>query len=341
MRGRPSALPAVRKGVDATPAVSVDDTRAIAFGQGDDIVAHASIGARRQVVDHRSRRLFGASPIGADFATRTTLDPPRDVLPGDCLARFCVDHAAVPMGNCSGPRVEWESVQRGTPETDRSDDESGLDHVRGSVVVHFEAGHRPITQDGPGSRVETEHEAAVVVACSSVDEGAQERDRRVVGVRLVADWIADDDVCRKVDQCGDLADGERGLRRAASSEDDDFSHGARPEGIERVIGYVGGRERVGVGEENACDVERDVPVADHHRAVSGQIDGETCGVGMTVVPGDEVTGTDVSGTVLAGDSDRLRHRRAVREHDRVVRRREVVGSHVHADIDPEQVPESR
>ena len=61
---------------------------------------------------------------------------------------------------------------------------------------------------------------------------------------------------------------ERGLRRSAATEQDDFLDCGVAEGLDRVVGGVGRRDLVGVEHEHAGDVDRDVAVADHDGALA-------------------------------------------------------------------------
>ena len=116
-----------------------------------------------------------------------------------------------------------------------------------------------------------------------------------------------------------LGVGEGGLRGSAAAEDDDLGHAAVGEHLERVVGGVGGRELRRREHEHAGDVERDVAVADHHRALGRQqIELEIGVVGVAVVPADELGGGVRAGELFAGDAQRPVGGRAGRVDDRVV-----------------------
>jgi hypothetical protein len=55
--------------------------------------------------------------------------------------------------------------------------------------------------------------------------------------------------------------------------------------------------------EHPRDVERDVAVADHDRALAGKIELQVLEVRVAVVPGDELRGSPRAGEVLAGDPE--------------------------------------
>ena len=109
------------------------------------------------------------------------------------------------------------------------------------------------------------------------------------------------------------------LGRSAAADDDDLRDAAAGEHLEGMVGGVGGRELGGRQHEHARDVERDVAVADDHRALGrDEVDLEVGVVGMAVVPADELGGGVGAGEVLAGDAERPVGRRAGGVDDRVV-----------------------
>ena len=106
-----------------------------------------------------------------------------------------------------------------------------------------------------------------------------------------------------------------------------------------MIGDVGLREIVGIGHQDACDVERDVAVADDDRALPGQVEGEVGEVGVAVVPGDEFGGRHRAGQLFAGDAEPLIGGRPDGIDDRVVAGGQFVVADVLADLDVKEVTE--
>ena len=85
-----------------------------------------------------------------------------------------------------------------------------------------------------------------------------------------------------------------------------------------MVGDVGVGQHVGVGDQNACDVERDVAVADDDGPGAGQVGRYLLEVRVRVVPADEIDRGDAAGQLFAGDVQRPIRLRADRVDDRVV-----------------------
>ena len=116
---------------------------------------------------------------------------------------------------------------------------------------------------------------------------------------------------------------------------------ARGERLDRVVGGVGRRELVGVEHQHPRDVDRDVPVADHDRALARQVERLVGVRGVAVVPGDELGGGDRPRAVVARDSQPVVGRRADRVDDRVVALEQVLRRHVGAELDAAEEAEAR
>ena len=71
-----------------------------------------------------------------------------------------------------------------------------------------------------------------------------------------------------------------------------------------MVGDVGLSERVGLGYQDAGDVECDVAVADDNCPGAGQIGRYLLEVRMSVVPAHEVDRGDAAGQLFAGDVQR-------------------------------------
>ena len=95
-----------------------------------------------------------------------------------------------------------------------------------------------------------------------------------------------------------------------------------------MVGDVGTGKLVGVGHQNARDVERDVAVADDNSPGAGQVGRYLLEVWMGVVPADEVDRGDAAGQLFARDVQRSIRLRADRVDDRVV----LLGQFGRADV---------
>ncbi len=111
--------------------------------------------------------------------------------------------------------------------------------------------------------------------------------------------------------------------------------------LQRVVGDVGGGQHVGVGDQDAGHVERDVAVADHHGPPGGEVGRHLLEVRVRVVPADEVDGGDAAGQILTGDVQRPVGLRADGVDHRVVALGQLVGLHVLADDDVAEEAEPR
>ena len=98
-----------------------------------------------------------------------------------------------------------------------------------------------------------------------------------------------------------------------------------------MVGDIGLGQHVGVGHQDARDVDRDIAVADHHRAAAGQVGRHLLEVRVRVVPTDEVDGGDTAGQLLTGDAQGAVGLRADGVDHRVVVLGEFVGLHVLTD----------
>ncbi len=126
--------------------------------------------------------------------------------------------------------------------------------------------------------------------------------------------------------------GERRLRRAAATEDDDLLDPGVGELLDRVVRGIGCMQ-LAVGEgEHPGDVGGDVAVADHDDALRSQVELVVGEVGVGVVPGDELGGRVRAGQVLAGDPEPAIGRGAVGGDDRVIALLELGDGDVSADV---------
>ena len=103
-----------------------------------------------------------------------------------------------------------------------------------------------------------------------------------------------------------------------------------------------GRELGRREHEHARDVERDVAVADHDRALGReQVELEVGVVGVAVVPADELGRGMRAGQIFAGDPERPVRRRAGRVDDRVVVLAQILARDVLAEGDVAEVAKAR
>ncbi len=308
--------------------------------------------------------LRGALLVGADDAGGPALDPACGVHPGQGLVRFRVHDPAFLVGEDAARLVERQ-IGDGTPPVADRPQAGGRGQGLGLPgAVRLEAadgvgqfgafeGDRvdpavPVQRDGCGE--EAQHDPLVVLGrgpagealdlfdlqCDPwfdggvVDEGPAGRVEFGVG-------RVDDDV-----DAPELTEGQQfrigvgGLGGSAPSHDDDLADVRRAQGGDGVIGHVGLRQLVRVGDQCPRDVEGDVAVADDHRAFAGQVEGAVGVVGVPVVPGDELGGGVRAGQVLAGHvqvpvgggTDGVDHGVVVREQFLVAD----VGAHL--DVEP-------
>ena len=108
-----------------------------------------------------------------------------------------------------------------------------------------------------------------------------------------------------------------------------------------MIGDVGRGQHVGIGDEDARHVQRDVAVADHDSATARNIGRHLLEVRVRVVPADEVDGRDAAGQVLARNAQRPVGLRADGVDHRVVALGQLGGLHMVADHDVAEEPEPR
>ena len=135
---------------------------------------------------------------------------------------------------------------------------------------------------------------------------------------------------------------ERRLHRPAAAEHHDLL--ARRDAaiaVDRLVGRVGRRELLRGEREHARDVDRDVAVPDHDRALAREVELEVLEVGVAVVPGDERRGRPRAGQVLAGDAEPPVGLRADGVDDRVVEREQLLVRDVAADLDVAEEAEAR
>lgn len=118
----------------------------------------------------------------------------------------------------------------------------------------------------------------------------------------------DDDIhAFQVGQLTQLQRGERGLQRPAPANDDDFFYTTRAQRFQSVVGDVGDGERVGIGDQDARDVQRDVAVADHHGPGARQIGEISAKLGCALYQPTKSTAATLPGRsspgMLRGRSD--------------------------------------
>ena len=145
----------------------------------------------------------------------------------------------------------------------------------------------------------------------------------------------------EVAEFAQLERGERSLQRSAPADDDHFLDPAVVQRLQRVIGDVGRGEHVGIGDQDARHVQRDVAVADDDGAPARNVGRHLLEVRVRVVPADEVDGGHAAGQVLAGNAQRPVGLRADGVDHRVVALGQLGGLHMVADHDVAEEPEPR
>ncbi|SKY16312.1 Uncharacterised protein [Mycobacteroides abscessus subsp. abscessus] len=357
-------------GVDVLPTREVDAMGAAVGHQIRDVVCRGRClrqDALDKVGDHRFGSLLPAQPVAPDTACRATLDPSGHVQAADDLAVDTRLHPALDVGYHAAHLVERDVVDGHSAITDRAQHESGLEvdavvgrndrDVLACLGVDIAHGVQffdlPVAGQLRRRRQEAEDDALVALGGGALRELLREpqfgRDRRiqfVVGVRglrhrVECELVRIDDHVDAVDltQREELTVGVGRLRDPASPEEHHLANVRLAERCEGVIGDVGLGEVVGIGHQNAGDVERDVAVADDDRALAGQIEAEVGEVGMTVVPGDELGRRHRTRQVLAGDTEPLVRWGSDRIDDGVVAGGEFVVADVFTDLDVEEVAE--
>ena len=122
-------------------------------------------------------------------------------------------------------------------------------------------------------------------------------------VQLEVGRIDDDVGACELAQLADLDRRPCRLYRPAAADDENLADAGAVDRLDRGVGGVGRRQLLGRQGEHARDVERDVPVSDHHRALVRKVELELLVVGMAVVPGDEFGCGPGAGQILAGDPE--------------------------------------
>ena len=144
----------------------------------------------------------------------------------------------------------------------------------------------------------------------------------------------DDDVrARQLAHLAELGGRPRRLHRPAAPEDDDLADPRADDRLDRRVRRVGRRELLLRQSQHARDVERDVPVADHDRALRREIEPELLEVRVAVVPGDELGRGPRPRKILARDPEPPVGLRADRVDHRVVPFGELRLRDVAADLD--------
>ena len=132
----------------------------------------------------------------------------------------------------------------------------------------------------------------------------------------------DDDVCaREIAELPHLDGRPRGLHGAAAAEDEDLLHARGVDRLDRTVGRVSRRELLRRQRQHPRDVERDVPVPDHDRALVGEVELEMLKSGWPLYQAtNAVAGHGLGGPhrgSRAGDRSALpTHRRSRRRRPR-------------------------
>ena len=115
-------------------------------------------------------------------------------------------------------------------------------------------------------------------------------------VRPLTEGALDDDIdIRQSAERHQLPDRERTLPGAAPGQDDDLTNRAAAQLVQRMLGNIGRAQGCLVQDEDPCDVQRDIAVADDHRPLRVQRERGLGVIGMAVVPVDEIGGGNAAG----------------------------------------------
>ncbi len=93
---------------------------------------------------------------------------------------------------------------------------------------------------------------------------------------------------RQLAQLAQLRIRECRLHRAPATEHHHLLDPRSRQHRQRVIRGVGRSQLRRVQHQHPCDVDRDVAIADHDRALAAEVEAELGRVGVAVVPGDEL-----------------------------------------------------
>ena len=191
---------------------------------------------------------------------------------------------------------------------------------------------------------EAEHDAPVALA--SWSSGGRAERRQLLADHDVIDELGqvgaldvDVDVVT-AEQPDELRQRERRLGRTAPAEQHDLAHGALPQGLQSVVGDVGGREAGGVRRQDAGDVEGDIAVAHDDGPLAAQVERVVRMLRVAVVPSHEVGRRGAARQLLPRDAERTVLRGAGRVDDRVVVLEQVVVRELRADVHVEEVAET-
>ena len=143
----------------------------------------------------------------------------------------------------------------------------------------------------------------------------------------------------EVTEFAQLQRGEGGLQRSAATDDHDLLDAAFVQRLQRVVGDVGVGQQVGIGDEDARDIQGDVAVADDDGPARRQVGRHLLEMRVRVVPAHEVHGRDAAGQILAGDVQRPVGLRADGVDHRVVAFGQLARMNVFADRDVAEEPE--
>ena len=297
------------------------------------------------------RRVF---LVRADDSGRPALDP------AGAIGALGSGDAAAVVRDRAAPLVERNVRDADAAVPDAAEDEAGLERLvlvrrhRDEPAVAFfhlvtdelHRFHLRFAVDRDGRMEEQEANDERLPARFTCGELAQDvhvaSDMRVALVGAFDVRRFDADVGRgELTHLLQLLCRPRCLRRSAPADDHDLAYRRRADRVDRRIGRVGRRELLGSQRQHARDVERDVTVADHHRALDVQIERQLLVIGMAVVPRDELRRRPRAGQVFAGNAEPLVGLRAKGIDDCVVQGEEFAVRKISADLDVAEEAEAR
>src|SRR6185312_2191152 len=303
--------------------------------------------------------------VGADDPRRAALDPTGAIRPADGLAVVGHDAAAL-VSNRAAPLVERKLRQADAAVADAPKHEAALDRlalIGGNgdetsipllepvayeldrlnflVAVERNRRHEEAKPDGHWlarllARGEVAQNIHVATSVGVVlERGLAHR------VELKLGGIDNDVGAGELPELLQLRGRPRRLGRAAAADDDDVANRRAADRLDRGVGRVRGLELCRCQRKHPGDVQSDVAVADHDRALDVQVELQLLKVRVAVVPGDELGGRPGARQIFAGDVQPAIALRAERVDDRVVEAGQIGVCEITADFDVAEEPEAR
>ena len=295
-------------------------------------------GQHAQVLDQLFDGLLGVALVGADHPGGSAFDPADDVLAGGGSAIPL--HAALHVGDHSGPLVERDTGQRQPAIAHRAQQQLGRqgDRLTGAAdaagavqrgalalhcrhptdPVHGRRGQQEPQMDPPWPAPQRPRRPLL--------QSFEVAPHRLVGLDDLLAGLVEHQLggihhhigVGQLAQLAQFLGGELGLRGSAPAHDGHLADGAGVEHPQHVLGHIGDAQLPGRLGQDTSHVDRDVAHSDHHRAARVQGERIHRSVGMPAVPGHELGGRETTGKILAGDGQPAVDGRPGRVDQRVI-----------------------